>query len=114
MDKARLVSPRPENLAGRQRVLEPGSTTKSRGSQSSSAPHLSGRHGIKGFVYTGPCTAGNLGENGDRGAVDVTCMMNNCPIMLLLAGVCVTLKWRNLQRFFSDCFLCIFGAEPSL
>ena len=49
-------------LAGRQRVSEPGSAIKSRGSRSSSAPHLSGRHAITGFVYTGLCTAGNLGE----------------------------------------------------
>ena len=48
-------------LAGRQRVSEPGSAIKSRGSRSSSAPHLSGRHAITGFVYTGLCTAGNLG-----------------------------------------------------
>lgn len=62
-DKGRLVSLQQENLAGRQRVSEPGTATKSRGSRSSSAPHLSGRHAITGFVYMGLCTTGNLGEN---------------------------------------------------
>lgn len=62
-DKGRLVSLRQENLAGRQRVSEPGNATKSRGSRSSSAPHLSGRHAITGFVYMGLCATGNLGEN---------------------------------------------------
>ncbi len=62
-DKGRLVGLRQENLAGRQRVSEPGNATKSGGSRSSSAPHLSGRHAITGFVYMGLCTTGNLGEN---------------------------------------------------
>lgn len=59
-DKGRLVSLQQENLAGRQRVSEPGNAIKSRGSRSSSAPHLSGRHAITGFVYMGLCTTRNL------------------------------------------------------
>ncbi len=61
-------------LAGRQRVSQPGIAIKSRGSRSSSAPHLSGRHAITGFVYMGLCTAGNPGETGERAAVHVMCI----------------------------------------
>ncbi|KAK5849062.1 hypothetical protein PBY51_008736 [Eleginops maclovinus] len=62
-DKGRLVSLQQENLAGRQRVSEPGNATKSHSSPSSSAPHLSGRHAITVFVYMGMCTTGNVEQN---------------------------------------------------
>ena len=105
-EQGKLVRLRLENLAVWQRVSEPGSATKNQGSRSSSAPHLSGRHVIKGFVYMGPCTTGNL-------TVDVTCMENSCPIMLF--------GWRWLMLYYvgkscniSLVFVTIFGAEQSL
>lgn len=58
-----LMSLRLENLAGQQRVSEPGNAIKSRGSRSSSAAHLSGTHTIIGIVFRGLCTIGCLRQH---------------------------------------------------
>lgn len=86
-----------EILAGWQRVSEAGSATKSHGSPSSSAPHLSGRHAITGFVYMGLCTYWEPWRKQRMRCrrCDV-CVMNNCPIMLrplLLLLLCRKSFW---------------------